>query len=69
MPPSCHSAEGNGGEENGESIARRAGAAAFGSAGGGFISSRYAAARREPKPCEQSLLDAAAGAAGLAGSA
>ena len=60
MPPSCHSAEGNGGEENGESIARRADAGAFGSAGAGFMSSRYAAASRLKKFDEQSLLDPAA---------
>ena len=57
-------ADGNGGEENGESIPRRAGAGAFGSAGAGFISSRYAAASREAKLDEQSVLDVAADAAG-----
>src|SRR5262249_12895976 len=62
------SADGNGGDENGDSIARRAGAGAFGSAGAGFASSRYAAARRPKKPFEQSSL-AAASAAQASGAA
>src|SRR6478672_10516932 len=62
-PPSCHSADGNGGDGNGEGSARRGVGGAFASAGGGFRSSSYAAARREPKPFEQSLEAATGGAA------
>src|SRR6187402_1719362 len=65
-PPSCHSAEGNGGDANGEGIARRAGAGAFGSAGAGSASSRYAAASRLKMPEEQSPLDPDAGVAAVA---